>query len=554
MLKSIYIDNYALIERLEIEFRDGLTIITGETGAGKTILLGALGLLLGKRADSSVIKVLDRKCVVEGLFLLNEYGLEEFFSRNELDYQNETIIRREITANGKSRAFVNDTPVNLDVIQELALSLIDIHSQHQNLSLNDEAYLRGIIDCYAGTVEMSEAFAAKFQDFQKLKKQYYETRDAYQKDRQDLDFITHQFNELQSAKLKEDELPELEQEFNMLSHSEEIKSGLESILVLLQGEDNGIIGKLRQTNEVFSKIKTLLPTISALEQRVQSAYIDLKDIVEEVMMYFDKIEFDPVKMEETRSRIDLLYNLLRKFKVNTELELIEIRNQLDQKLQDNAVGDFQLEQLAKVLSEKEKEMNEAARRLSDSRTKVFSEFEKKVIDLLQLLGMVNAAFKLQNIITDPSPGGIDKIQFLFSANRNIPLQSIAKIASGGELSRLMLTIKYLVSNTSGLPTIIFDEIDSGVSGDIADKVGNLVKEMSASMQVINITHLPQVASKGNQHYLVYKTTTQDTTNTFIRKLNDKERLNEIAKMLSGDKVSDAAIENARVLLKSNGNL
>jgi DNA repair protein RecN (Recombination protein N) len=554
MLKSIYIDNYALIERLEIEFREGLTIITGETGAGKTILLGALGLLLGKRADSSVIKVLDRKCVVEGLFLLNEYGLEEFFNRNELDYQNETIIRREITANGKSRAFVNDTPVNLDVIQELALSLIDIHSQHQNLSLNDEAYLRGIIDCYAGTVEMSEAFAAKYLDFQKLKKQYYETRDAYQKDRQDLDFITHQFNELQSAVLKEDELPELEQEFNMLSHSEEIKSGLESILVLLQGEDNGIIGKLRQTNEVFSKIKTLLPTISALEQRVQSAYIDLKDIVEEVMIYFDKIEFDPVKMEETRSRIDFLYNLLHKFKVNTASELIEIRNQLDQKLQDNAVGDFQLEQLAKVLSEKEKELNEAARRLSDSRTKVFSEFEKKVTDLLQLLGMVNAAFKLQNSITDPAPGGIDRIQFLFSANRNIPLQSIAKIASGGELSRLMLTIKYLVSNTSGLPTIIFDEIDSGVSGDIADKVGNLVKEMAASMQVINITHLPQVASKGNQHYLVYKTTTQDTTNTFIRKLNDKERLNEIAKMLSGDKVSDAAIENARVLLKSNGNL
>jgi len=552
MLKSIYIDNYALIERLEIEFREGLTIITGETGAGKTILLGALGLLLGKRADSSVIKDIERKCVVEGLFRVKEYGLEEFFEIHELDYQHDTIIRREITSNGKSRAFINDTPVNLDLLQELSLSLIDIHSQHQNLSLNDENYLLWIIDSYAGTTPLAEAYTHKYFDFQKAKKYYYEKRDIYQKDQEDLDFITHQFNELQSSSLKENELSTLEQEFNILLHAEEIKSGLESILLLLQEEETGIIGRLRQTTDLFSKIKLHLPNISGLEQRVQTSYIDLKDIVDEVSGYFEKTEYDPVKMEEIRDRIDILNSLLQKYKVKTESELIDFLKQLDKKLQDNAVGDYQLEQLARELSVNENEMLLAARELSTARENVFHKFEKEVIDLLRLLGMINAEFSIQNVKVEPFLNGIDRIQFLFSANKNIPLQSISKIASGGELSRLMLTIKYLVSNTSGLPTIIFDEIDSGVSGDIADKVGNLVKEMAAGMQVINITHLPQVASKGDHHYLVYKSTTQNTTNTYIKKLNDAERLSEIAKMLSGNSVTEAAIENAKVLLRSNG--
>jgi DNA repair protein RecN (Recombination protein N) len=551
MLKSIYIDNYALIEKLEIEFSNGLTIITGETGAGKTILLGALGLLLGKRADTSVLKDLERKCVVEGVFRLKEYGLEKFFKDNELDYQIETFIRREIAVNGKSRAFINDTPVNLDILQKLTLSLIDIHSQHQNLLLNDDNYLQWIIDSYAGTIAMTEAYNLKFIDFQRLRKQYYDARESYQKDQQNLDLLTHQFNELQVANLKINELPDLEQEYNMLTHAEDIKSGLEGIGMLLQNEEAGIIGKLKQTIDLFSKIKLLLPDGAGIEQRVQSAYIDLKDIALEVEAFFDKTEFDPLKMEEINGRIDLLYNLLRKYKVKSEAELIEIRDQLDKKLSEHAAGDYQLEQLAKELTVNENEMLDAARQLSKARMKIFPEFETKVAGLLRTLGMTNAEFEIQRQETEPEPGGIDRIQFFFSANKNIQKQSISKIASGGELSRLMLTIKYLVSNTSGLPTIVFDEIDSGVSGDIADKVGNLVKEMAAGMQVINITHLPQVASKGDHHYLVYKAVIDNTTKTYIKKLDEIERLNEIAKMLSGDTVSEAAIENAKVLLKNN---
>ena len=531
MLKSIYIDNYALIEKLEIEFSNGL--------------------LLGKRADTSVLKDLERKCVVEGVFRLKEYGLEKFFKDNELDYQTEIFIRREISVNGKSRAFINDTPVNLDILQELTLSLIDIHSQHQNLLLNDDNYLQWIIDSYAGTIAMTAAFNLKFIDFQRLRKQYYDARESYQKDQQDLDLLTHQFNELQIANLKINELPDLEKEYNMLTHAEDIKSGLEGIGMLLQNEEAGIIGKLKQTIDLFSKIKLLLPDGAGIEQRVQSAYIDLKDIALEVEAFFDKTEFDPLKMEEINRRIDLLYNLLRKYKVKSEAELIEIRDQLDKKLSEHAAGDYQLEHLAKELAVNENEMLDAASKLSKARMKIFPEFETKVAGLLRTLGMTNAEFEIQHQETEPEPGGIDRIQFFFSANKNIQKQSISKIASGGELSRLMLTIKYLVSDTSGLPTIVFDEIDSGVSGDIADKVGNLVKEMAAGMQVINITHLPQVASKGDHHYLVYKAVIDNTTKTYIKKLDESERLNEIAKMLSGDSVSEAAIENAKVLLKSN---
>jgi DNA repair protein RecN (Recombination protein N) len=548
MLKSIYIDNYALIEQLEIDFQEGLTIITGETGAGKTILLGALGLLLGKRADTSVLKDLERKCIVEGVFRIEGYGLEQFFRNNELDYQNETLIRREINNSGKSRAFINDTPVNLEILQDLALSLIDIHSQHQNLLLNDETYLRWIIDSYAGTIVLTGEYAKQYHDFQKSKKQYYETREAYQKDQENLDFITHQFNELITANLKENELPELEQEYDQLNHVEEIKSGLEGIRSLFHNEESGVIGNLKHTIDLLLKLKTHFAGAAELEKRVQTAYIELKDIAGEIENYCEKTEFDPIRIGDINIRIDLLYTLLRKHKVNSEAELISIRDQLDKKLQAHATGDYELERLNNELAEKEKLMKIAARQLSQARKKIFAEFEKKVDALLQSLGMKKTQFSINCQETEPTMSGIDRIQFLFSANSNLPMQNISKIASGGELSRLMLTIKYLISNSSGLPTIIFDEIDSGVSGEIADKVGNLVKEMADNMQVINITHLPQVASKGDHHFLVFKSITDSTTKTYIKQLNEKERLNEIAKMLSGDSVTEAAIENARVLL------
>ena len=548
MLRSIYIDNYALIEKLEIDFRNGLTIITGETGAGKSILLGALGLLQGKRADTSVLKDTDRKCVVEGVFAIDGYGLENFFSENELDYHPETIIRREILNSGKSRAFINDTPVNLSIVQNLSLSLIDIHSQHQNLSLNDESYLRWIVDTYAGITEDVAAYSLFFEEYKKLKKVYQTAREEFQSDQQELEYITHQFNELQEAKLNTEEMASLEEEQDQMNHAEEIKTAFQTIIELLQNADSGIIPGMKQAEDTLNRIKEHLSAAQQLHERLESCYIEMKDIAQESEMLFDRLDFDPERYTYVNSRIDLLYTLLRKYKKNTVEELIQLRENLDERLNKHASGDYELEKLAKELAGKENSVKTKAKELSQARTSAFSKFEQKVIYLITGLGIDNGSFKIDNEIVEPTSNGIDRIQFLFSANRNIPTQSIAKVASGGELSRLMLAVKYLISNSAGLPTILFDEIDTGVSGEIADKMGKLIKDMSGSMQVINITHLPQVASKGDQHFLVYKDLNGDITNTLIKELNDDERLTEIAKMLSGDRLTDAALANAKVLL------
>ncbi len=548
MLKSIFIDNYALIDKLEMEFQEGLSIITGETGAGKTILLGALGLLLGKRADTSVLKDKSRKCIVEGAFQINGYKLEAFFADNELDYSEETLIRREISNSGKSRAFINDTPVNLILLQELALSLVDVHSQHQNLLLNNERYICWIIDSYTQSLYILSNYKSAFQEYQNLKQSYYKARNSYQSDQENLDYISHQFNELREANLKENELIELEEEYKIVSHAEEIKSALEETAQLLENEEMGVIRNLKLMKDQLSRIGDHYSGAKETEERIQNLYVEIKDIADEVSSQFERMEFDPERMEQLHVRIDLLYTLLRKHKVNTIQNLIDIRNTLDDKLQKNASGDYELEKLSGELANAEMKVNDIAEELSGKRKKIFSEFEDKVLSLLHDLGMKNVQFTIHHEITDPGEDGIDKIQFLFSANTNIPVQSIARVASGGELSRLMLAIKYLISNSFGLPTIIFDEIDSGVSGEIADKVGNLIKHMSSNMQVINITHLPQVASKGDHHYLVYKAAVDGTTKTNIKQLDHTGRLNEIAKMLSGDSVSEAAIENAKVLL------
>jgi DNA repair protein RecN (Recombination protein N) len=549
MLKSIYIDNYALIEKLEIHFNGGLSIVTGETGAGKTILLGALSLLLGKRADTSILKDTERKCVVEGEFSIEGYGLEPFFAEHELEFHIDTIIRREIASNGKSRAFINDTPVNLDILQELSLFLIDIHSQHQNLLLNNDKYLKWIIDSYAGTIGLAEEFRKHYLEFSRLKKEYEVARDAYNNDQQDLEYITHQFTELSEAKLIEGELMQLEQEFDILNHAGEIKLGFDNCSQLLQSEQGGVVRDIKQVLDLLSKIKNHFPAAEDTLKRIESAYIELKDLTAEIESFNEKVEFDPLRAEQVSQRIETLYNLLRKFKVNTDKELIETRDRLDKKIQEHASGDIELEKMLKALTLKEKLIEEKSAQLSSARQKVFKEFENKVASLLQILGMPHAGFAVswQQVVISES--GADSIEFIFSSNKSIALQNIARIASGGELSRLMLTIKYLISNSSGLPTIIFDEIDTGVSGEIADKVGNLIKTMSEYMQVINITHLPQVASKGERHYLVYKENSNGTVNTYIRLLSEIERVHEIAKMLSGDSVTEAAIENARVLLR-----
>ena len=548
MLRSIYIDNYALIERLEIDFRKGLTIITGETGAGKSILLGALGLLQGKRADSSVLMDTERKCVVEGAFFIENYGLEKFFQENELDYYPETIIRREILNNGKSRAFINDTPVNLAVVQDFSLFLIDIHSQHQNLALNDESYLRWIIDSYAGLGNEAAAFSLLFGEYQQLRKAYLAARESYQQDSRELDFMTHQFNELKDANLQIDELTGLEEEQDQMNHLEEIKSTFQLMVDTLRDDASGIVTNLKRIIDALGKIDKHSTSAHQLASRISECYVELKDIGQEAEQIFSKLDFDPDRYTYINNRIDLLYDLLRKFRMNNIAELITFRDELDDRLNKHASGDYELEKLSAQLSDKENAVMQKAQELSDARKAVFGEFENKVVSLIEGLGMENAAFSIKHNITGLSAFGTDRIQFMFSANPHIDPQNIAKVASGGELSRLMLAVKYLISHAAGLPTVFFDEIDAGVSGEIADKIGNLIKEMSASMQVINITHLPQVASKGDQHFLVYKKFGDETTNTFIRELTEDERLTEIAKMLSGDRLTEAALANARVLL------
>jgi DNA repair protein RecN (Recombination protein N) len=551
MLKSIYIDNYALIDRLEINMNQGLTIITGETGAGKSILLGALGLLLGRRADTSVLKDTSRKCVVEGIFAIEEYQLESYFSENELDYAPETIFRREISNKGKSRAFINDTPVTLNVLQELSLKLIDIHSQHQNLLLNDEDYIRWIVDSFAGTKDLLKKYQIAYNEFHEQHKTYLAAISSYEKDKENMDYITHQYNELQSANLKENELQELEQELDLLSHAEEIKSSLNISSQLLSNEESGVVPILKKVIDSLNRISSHYHYAGELNTRIDSVYIELKDIADGLSHHFERLDYDPDRMNYLSSRIDELYSLLRKHKKEEVSELIVLRNSLDEKLQQLAVGDYELERLNTDLNEKKQKMLDVAQSLSAERQSAFVKFSNEVMNLLENIGLKHAKFTIRHTNKEPGRYGIDGIEFLFSANENVVLQPINKVASGGELSRLMLAIKYLISSTSGLPAIIFDEIDTGVSGEIADMVGNLIKEMSSNMQVINITHLPQVASKGDYHYLVYKQADNGKTETLIKELNKNERLNEIAKMLSGDSVTEEAIENARVLLKNN---
>ncbi len=549
MLSSISIDNYALIDKLEMNFHKGLSIITGETGAGKTILLGALSLLLGKRADTTVLKDKNRKCIVEGIFQVNGYNLETFFDENDLDYSNQVLIRREIASNGKSRAFVNDTPVNLNILQDLTLLLVDIHSQHQSLLLNKESYARSIIDSYAHTSPLLSEYKLIYKEYKKLKQAYYDARESYHSDKENLDFISHQFNELREAELKENELIELEGQYKLINHAEEIKLILSEATNILENDEGGLIASLKSIRDSLAKVNEHLPEAKDAGERIDSVYIELKDIAGELSMQNERVVFDAGEMQRITDRMDQLYSLLRKYKSDTIQNLIEIRIDLDNKLQKYSIGDFELGKLLKELEEKEIRVNELADDLSNKRKDSFADFENRVLALLQNLGMKNSKFTVQHEITDPNDNGIDRIQFLFSANKNVSEQNISKVASGGELSRLMLAIKSLISDSFGLPTIIFDEIDSGVSGDIADKVGNLIKRMAENMQVVNITHLPQVASKGDHHYLVYKESDETKSITSIKELDEAERLNEIAKMLSGDSISPAAIENAKVLLK-----
>jgi DNA repair protein RecN (Recombination protein N) len=548
MLLSLKVQNYALIDELFVEFHPGLNIITGETGAGKSILLGALGLILGKRADTSVLSNSEQKCVVEAEFNIVSYNLKQLFDENDIDFDVHAVLRREILNNGKSRAFINDTPVNLNILQDLALKLIDIHSQHQNLMLNQPSYILDFIDAFGKCEQILTEYKSVYNLYKLKEKEYNTNLTAYNAIREEMDLLNFQFSQLKEANLMPDEKSIIEEELLQLENSGEIKSTLHETEEILNSEEQGIIDLLNTLSVKLDRIKGVFPKGGELSGRIVSTIIELKDIQDEIATSFEKLEFDPDRHQKLSDRLDMLNSLLQKFRKSDISELIEIKNELEKKIAVAIDGEFELNQQKKELDLLLKELNTKAKVLTDKRISVFSVIEENVMIMLKDMGIPHARIDFQHRTSELTLSGADEINLLFTANKNHPLQEVSKIASGGELSRLMLAVKAIISGSNNMPTLILDEIDTGVSGEIADKVGNIIKQMCKRIQIINITHLPQVASKGEAHYLVYKDHNHHTTRTLIKKLNDTERVYEIAKMLSGEQLSDAAVENARVLL------
>ncbi|GET29370.1 DNA repair protein RecN [Prolixibacter sp. SD074] len=550
MLKRLKIRNYALIRELDVEFQPGFTIITGETGAGKSILLGALSLILGQRADTTALKDTDRKCVVEGVFNVNAYGLKELFGQYDLDYDDQAIFRREISPSGKSRAFINDTPVNLKAMRDLGLRLVDIHSQHQNLELNNQHFQLTVVDLYAGHNDLLETYREKFRIYRKTVQSLNVLLEKAGQSKADLDYFRFQFGQLESASLADGEQEEMEKELETLNHTEEIKGNLTQLFELLNGDGPSVVRGSKDGISLLSKVEGFFPEGESLRQRLESTYLELKDIADEAERAAESVEYDPGRIEFLNDRLDLIYTLQQKHRVETVAELIAIRDSLDAKISDIDSYDLEIEKLEKQRDAAEAEVKKLAEQLSEQRKEVLPAIEERVNGLLLQLGMPNSRFRVDlNSNGTPASSGTDEVSFMFSANKNTELCEISKVASGGEMSRLMLSLKSLISKSKALPTIIFDEIDSGISGEIAGKMGSILKDMSAGMQVINITHLPQVAAKGDYHFWVYKQDTEHETVTHLKLLSEKERVEELAKMLSGENISDAALQNAQELLR-----
>ena len=550
MLKSLSVSNYALITSLEVEFREGLNMITGETGAGKSILLGALGLILGNRADGQVLKDKSQKCMIEAGFEVRGLGFGGFFEANDLDYDSTVIVRREITPQGKSRAFINDTPVNLNLLRDLGLMLVDIHSQHQNLMLNDPGYALHVIDQFGGLSSQVSDYAAGYQALKGLDKKVQTLTEALARSRADQDYLEFQFSQLDQASLTTGELEALEQEQELLEHAGDIQLRLtESVQILHESED-AIETRLKQVVAGLQSVSGYLHSLTEPVSRLQSVYLEIQETARELNNLLDHAESNPDRLTVIIERIDLINNLLRKHHVVSVPELIELRDQYSMRLAGIQISD---EELQRVMAERKvlfTEVGEKADALTLARKKVWPGFERKVTALARDLGMPNAIFRVEHKPSDEFlADGKDEIRFLFAANKNQVPEELQRVASGGETSRLMLSIKSLISDSLAVPTVIFDEIDAGVSGDIADKVGNLMVRLSSGRQILNITHLPQVASKGDHHYLVYKFDDENSTHTSIRRLENEERIMELAKMLSGEKITQEAIQNARVLLK-----
>jgi len=551
MLRKLSIDNYILIRSLEIDFFQGLSVITGETGSGKSILLGALNLILGQRADTSSLLDKGRKCVVEGSFLISGYGLEPFFAAHDLDYDDISVLRREISQNGKSRAFINDTPVNLSLLKELGDKLVNIHSQNSVVTLNEADFQMAVLDSYAGQTEAFKAYQQGFRKYSQLRKELDDLRSREARTRGELDYYRFLLDELVKAGIKEGEQEEAEQRLDILSHTEEIKS---SLFLAAEKTGRAEINILSLLNEVIGSLMSASkyhPAVGELCTRLKNNQIDIKDILKELESLEEEVQFDPEEIQRLSQRLDLLYRLEKKHQAQSEKELLTIIQDIENKLNDDDNLELKIKSLEKDLEVLETNLKKDAAAISKARKSVSSRFEEEVTGKLSLLGMPASKFIVSITgLGDLSLGGLDEVTFLFSANKGIPASDVSKVASGGELSRLMLTIKSMISRKNLLPTVIFDEIDSGVSGEIAGKVGNILKAMSEEMQVVVITHLPQIAGKGGHHYNVYKSEEKEVTRTLIRKLKNNERVEEIARMMSNENVTASAMKTARELLSN----
>jgi DNA repair protein RecN (Recombination protein N) len=552
MLTSLVVKNYALIKDLEIDFQGGFSIITGETGAGKSILLGALSLLLGQRADTTVLSIPDQKCIVEGNFGIGPYGLQQIFIENDIDYDDNTIIRREINANGKSRAFINDTPVNLTVLKTIGNKLVDIHSQHETLELGDDQFQLQLVDTFADNFEDLHAFLNEFDELRNLQKEYDTLVSNITQYQEEKEYLQIQFEEIEKLKLKEGEELQLEREYEKLTHAEEIKLNLTHVSNLLNGEEMNSLSQVKEAMSSVEKISRFMTEVSELHQRLESVYLELKDISLEIDAKTESVIIDPQQLEYVRDRIDAINRLMLKHQVNTAKELIEIRKRIEQKLGELEDSDFHKEEIQKKIATQHKTVDEMAEQIDTRRLAAIPEIEQVINNLLKQLGMPDGMFKIELMPHEKLRStGKSTVKFLFSANSASNVKELSKIASGGELSRLMLSLKALMAEKIKLPTIVFDEIDAGVSGEVADKVGNIIRKMADKRQVFNITHLPQVASKGTYHYKVFKENVNGEVYSRIKKLSAEERRTEIAQMLSGEDLSEAAYKNADELLNRN---
>ena len=550
MLTHLTIKNYALIDHLEMDLSGHLNVITGETGAGKSIMLGALGLLLGNRADTKVLWNESEKCITEGTFNIGDYSLQSIFESENLDYDDQTVIRREISPGGKSRAFINDTPVTLDIMKKIGVRLMDIHSQHETLDLGNRTFQLQVIDAYASNALIKSAYQNVWQNYLATKSTYDDLLQDATQLKQEADFVTFQLNELTSAHIEEGEQEKLESSLKIMEHAEDIKIKFNTLLSQLDRSDISAGSLLGESRAVFNSLSSYSDKYKTLADRFESISIELRDIIAELEQSENEIEFDPAKIQEVQDRLSLIYQLQQKHRCGSEAELIQLQHELQLKADKTNNLDAEVDRMNKELTRVTADLNDKAGKLSQSRIKIFNSFCKDMVELLKQLGIPEARLKIDHQLTAPGKDGIDSIEVLFSANKGIAERPLAQVASGGEFSRVMFCIKYILAGKAALPTLILDEIDTGVSGEIAIRLGKMMKTMAAKHQLLAISHLPQIAAKADTHFYAFKDSNSKKTISQIRQLNNEERVDEIAKMIGGEKPSSLAKENARELIMS----